>query len=84
VLARNFALCEILGMKLPVPADPTEFAKALVDTAKVSPSYASELAHNRRRPSLRMAIRLEKKMGIPPRYWIERGEPVKPSAEGVA
>lgn len=59
---------------------PPDLAKALVDKACLSPSYASELANNRRWPSLRLAIRLKRGLGIPPEFWVDRGEPQKREA----
>lgn len=59
--------------KSPIPADPKDFASLLVRAAKISPSYASELANEKRSPSLKLAVQLENACGIPARYWIERG-----------
>jgi len=73
-LAINFARCEKTGVRKQLPSEPTELAKVLVDRANVSPSYASELANKRKVPSLKMAVRLEQRIGIPPRFWIERLE----------
>lgn len=62
-------------MPKPYPTEPSALAKTLVDKAEVSASYASELANNRRWPSLRLAVRLKRALGIPPEFWVDRGEP---------
>jgi plasmid maintenance system antidote protein VapI len=72
-------MCESRFVRKAFPTDPPALAKALVDKAGLSPSYASELANNRRWPSLRMAVRLKRSLGIPPEFWTTRGEPTRPS-----
>lgn len=68
-------MCEIRVVRKSFPTEPAALAKVLMDKARVSPSYASELANNRRWPSLRLAVRLEGEIGIPPKFWVMRGEP---------
>ncbi len=61
-----------MAKKFSPPPDTTEFAKLLASKVKLSPGYASDLAHMKRRPSLEKAVKFEDAYGIPPRYWIER------------
>lgn len=77
---KSFAMCEIWFVPKPFPKEPAALAKALIDKAEVSSSYASELANNRRWPSLRLAVRLKRAIGIPPEFWVDRGEPAKREA----
>jgi hypothetical protein len=53
---------------------PAALAKALTDKVGLSTGYASDLAHAKRAPSLKVAVEIERKMRIPPRWWIERME----------
>jgi plasmid maintenance system antidote protein VapI len=68
-------MCEIRLVAKSFPTDPGPLAKVLANKAGVSPSYASELANNRRWPSLQMAVKLKRKVGIPPEFWVDRGKP---------
>lgn len=54
-----------------VTADPETLARALVGVG-ISPSYASELARKKRTPSLKKAVLIEQRLGISPRWWIDR------------
>jgi len=54
--------------------EPATLTKALVEKAKLSASYASELARGVREPSLKLATRLERELKIPCRFWFERKE----------
>lgn len=49
-------------------------AKELTDVVGVSVSFACELARNKRKPSLELAVKIEDALGIPPRWWIKREE----------
>ena len=46
-----------------------ELSRALREIG-LSPQYASMLAHKRRTPSLKLAVFLEREMGIPCTWWI--------------
>ena len=50
--------------------DPKNLASDLRDKLGLSNSYASEIANGRRAPSLRLAVDIEQKLGIPPRHWL--------------
>lgn len=76
-------MCELLVMAKSYPTEPNALAKVLVDKAEVSPSYASELANNRRWPSLRLAVKLKRGLGIPPEFWVDRGEPARKVPEAA-
>jgi plasmid maintenance system antidote protein VapI len=68
-------MCEVsVVTSASFPSEPTDLAKVLVAKAKVSSSYASELANGVRKPSLKMAIKLQRVCGIPASFWIEREE----------
>jgi transcriptional regulator with XRE-family HTH domain len=60
--------------KPPYLSDAAALARVLVDRAKLSQSYASELARGKREPSLKLATRLERELKIPCRFWCERAE----------
>ena len=76
-------MCEIPSVPKSFLTDTTALAKVLVEKAEVSPSYASELANNRRWPSLRLAVRLKRRLGIPPEFWVDRGEPAGRQSEAA-
>lgn len=48
--------------------EPT--AKALREKLGLSRSYASELASGIRKPSLDLALRIEREMGVPASHWV--------------
>lgn len=53
-------------------ADPKALAANLRDKLQVSSAYASELANGKRQPSLSLAVRIERELGIPAAAWIGR------------
>ncbi|MCA3550132.1 MAG: helix-turn-helix domain-containing protein [Phenylobacterium sp.] len=48
----------------------TDFA----NLAGFSKAHASELLNGRKTPSLKLAVDLERRFGIPPRRWVEMTE----------
>ncbi len=46
----------------------------------ISKSHASEILSGRKRPSLELAVNIEREFGIPPSRWIDGGKAVKPNA----
>lgn len=43
----------------------------LVDAIQIAPSYASLLLAGKRKPSLAVAVKIERALGIPPSAWLE-------------
>lgn len=65
-------MCEVFRMANPeFPSNPSDLARMLVDKAKLSVSYASELARAKRKPSLKLAMRLERDLKIPCQFWFD-------------
>lgn len=58
--------------KHPHKLEPRALAKVLVEQADLSIGYASDLAHGNATPSLAMAVKLERKLKIPLRFWADR------------
>lgn len=58
--------------KQPHKLEPRALAKVLVEDAGLSTGYASDLAHGNTLPSLTMAVKLERKLKIPLRFWADR------------
>jgi transcriptional regulator with XRE-family HTH domain len=52
--------------------DPRTLARSLTEQLGVSASFASELARNKRKPSLELAVKIEDVLSIPARWWIKR------------
>ncbi|MGH6979519.1 MAG: helix-turn-helix domain-containing protein [Brevundimonas sp.] len=50
---------------------PKEIAAALRSKVGLSAGYASELANLQRTPSLRLALKIEAALGIPPSHWVK-------------
>ena len=68
-------MCEISVMaKHPHKLEPRALAKVLVESAGLSIGYASDLAHGKTLPSYSMALKLERDLKIPMRFWAERGQ----------
>lgn len=59
-------------MKHEVDHDPRALARTLTEKVGVSTSFASELARNKRKPSLELAVKIEDALSIPARWWIKR------------
>lgn len=53
-------------------SDDKALARTLREKVGISGSYAHELAHGVRVPSLHLAVRIEAALGIAPRTWVER------------
>ena len=60
--------------------EPTN--KALVAIG-IHPATASEMMNGKKLPSLERAVLVEDRLGIPPRYWVERFNPSKPRRASV-
>jgi hypothetical protein len=53
-------------------ADPLKFAEVLrAEPFNLSASFACELANFRKRPSLELAVKIERTLGIPSSAWID-------------
>lgn len=66
-------MCEISDMaKHPHKLEPRALAKVLVDEAELSTGYASDLANGKVIPSLTLAVKLERRLRIPLRFWADR------------
>jgi|Deesub1362B_J571_1020462.scaffolds.fasta_scaffold00831_11 transcriptional regulator with XRE-family HTH domain len=66
-------MCEISVMaKHAHKLEPRALAKVLVEGAGLSVGYASDLAHGKTLPSLTLAVKLERDLKIPLRFWAER------------
>jgi transcriptional regulator with XRE-family HTH domain len=48
--------------------NPQDLA-AKLQALGLSQPYASQLANRKRAPSLKLALIIEKRLGIPPRFW---------------
>lgn len=64
-------MCEPLGMKRPTKKITDLNAAELVDRLGVSRSYASELLRRLKRPSLDVAVRIEREFGVPASAWMQ-------------
>lgn len=53
------------------PVDPTN--KKLVQLG-ISPGQACDILKRRKLPSLKLAVEIEDRLGIPARWWIDRKE----------
>lgn len=62
----------------PTPEERRALAKAL-EGIGIKQSYASLIAHGRRTPSLKLALKIEENLGIPPSRW-----PLEASERGIA
>lgn len=73
-------MCEISTMaKQPHKLEPRALAKVLVEEAGVATGYASDLANGNAIPSFKLAVKLERKLRIPLRFWADK----IPMAEGA-
>lgn len=61
-----------MARKSSVPSDPKTLAKLLTSEISMSAGYAHDLAHGKKRPSLKLAVRFERLYGIPCSYWTDR------------
>lgn len=52
-------------------SEKSALTKALKDRVGMSASYAHEIAHGHRTPSLKMAVKIERALGITPASWLE-------------
>lgn len=52
--------------------NPKALAKDLREKIGMSAGYASDLAAGKRQPSLDMAVKIERELGIPAAAWIDR------------
>jgi transcriptional regulator with XRE-family HTH domain len=50
---------------------PAISAQALRDRLNLSKGYASDLASGKRKPSLALAVRIERELGIPVAHWVK-------------
>jgi transcriptional regulator with XRE-family HTH domain len=50
----------------------SHIASELQSKVGLSQAYASQLATGRRSPSLALAVKIEERLGIPPRFWVRR------------
>lgn len=75
-------MCEILSMAHSDISEKAALAKALKDQVGMSASYAHEIAHGQRTPSLKMAVKIERVLGIAPARWLD--EPPAANDEGAA
>lgn len=67
-------------MMIPESLRDGGLAPALVRLG-LSQSYVSQLVNRRRSPSLRLALRIERALGVPPGFWVDHDAP---SFEGAA
>lgn len=68
-------MCEISVMaKHPHKLEPRALAKVLVEGAGLSVGYASDLAHGKTLPSYAMAVKLERDLKIPMRFWADKAQ----------
>lgn len=59
-------------------------ARSLTEKVGVKGGHAYDLANGRRTPSLALALRIEKALGIPPSAWpMPSKEPVNDPSEGA-
>lgn len=66
-------MCEISVMaKHPHKLEPKALAKLLVEEGELSVGYASDLANGNAIPSFTMAVKLERKLKIPLKFWADR------------
>lgn len=63
-LAVDFALCEFIPMSKQVAV-----TFELLRGFGLSQGYAYDLANGARKPSLKMAVRLQQELGIPVTFW---------------
>jgi transcriptional regulator with XRE-family HTH domain len=79
VLAINFDLAESLDMA--ETQHPPVTAEALREKLGVSTGHASDLINRNVNPSLKLAVRIHRTLGVPVEFWIDnpvsRGEPAK-------
>jgi plasmid maintenance system antidote protein VapI len=59
-------------MSKPVPTISDLQADELRDKLRISRSYAFELVNRTRKPSLDMAVRIEREFGVPASAWIDQ------------
>lgn len=57
--------------KQPHKLEPRALAKVLVEAAGLSIGYASDLANGKTVPSYAMALKLERELRIPMRFWAD-------------
>lgn len=58
------------------PVDPIAglSAQVLKDKFSLSKGYASDLINRKRRPSLDLAVRIERELGVPATAWVSDDE----------
>jgi transcriptional regulator with XRE-family HTH domain len=61
-------------MDEPTPKISDLKAPALVERCGLSKSYASELLNGVKRPSLEVAVRIEREFGVPASAWMDGQE----------
>ncbi|WP_158584935.1 helix-turn-helix domain-containing protein [Brevundimonas sp. LPMIX5] len=63
--------------------EKSTLAKALKDRVGISTSYAHEIAHGQRTPSLRLAVKIEQVLGIAPARWVSPANDTSPASEAA-
>lgn len=76
-------MCEVFAMTNSDPSEKSALARALKDRVGLSASYAHEIAHGQRTPSLKMAVKIERMLGIAPASWLNN-EPLDVTASNDA
>jgi len=73
-------MCEVFRMTKILVSEKNVLAKALKDQVGLSASYAHEVAHGHRTPSLKLAVKIERLLGIAPASWLQADNDNEPRA----